>query len=338
MNPLQLINEIRRRRERDDTASALNVCWLALSGDRDQFAEALLGTREDSPIVPWILRVSGLFRDTNEVMNDIAHVLRESRARLSGGVDVIVLSRTELELISTSSPILLPEWFPVTPGRTVTAQVHDLTWGVNVSMADEILELDDLRGILHSLDVALIARWRQCHGADHRRSQAIWDQIRRNSDQDIVSAMDDIQATLSNVQNSSNYRPSTRQNRTLIERLWFLANKTSPDKLPRRANALAVALCAEELLFPSDGQPLQSLLAVLARPGNPISDPGALWCYQLIVTLRNACQMVTAAAHADEYPPYPRALLKTVSLDLRLFLHAATGALYIANGSSGRTP
>ena len=341
MNPLQLVDEIRRRRERDEDAKPLSVWWVALSGDRDQFAEALLDSRSTSPIIPWILRTPGLFRDPNAVMNDISYVLGETQhnmvdvaesARRNGGIDVIVLSRTELELISTSSPILLPEWFPVTPGRTVTAQVHDLTWDVNVSMADEILELDDLRGILHNLDMALADRWRQCHEADHRRSQAIWAQIRRDSEQDIISVIDDIQSALSSIRNTSNYRPSTKQNKTMIERLWFLSNTTSPDKLHGKAKALAQALCAEELRLSDHSQPL---LAVLGRPGNPIPDASVLWCYQLIVTLRNACQMVTTAAHADEYPPFPRALLKTVSLDLRRPLRAAIHALRLATGSSG---
>ncbi len=343
MNPLQLVDEIRRR-GRDTAARPLNVWWVALSGDRDQFAKALLESRGTSAIIPWILRVPGRFREPNAVMYDIAHVLGETRraiidmeeaVRRNQGVDVIVLSRTELELIVTSSPILLPQWFPITPGHTVTAQVHDLTWDVNVSMADEILELDDLRGILHSLDVALAARWRQCHEADHRRSQAIWAHIRRDSEQGVVSALDNMQAALSSVRNTSNYRPSTKQNRTMIERLWFLANKTSPDKLPGRARALASALCAEELEVLSGNQPL---LAVLGRPSNPILDASALWCFQLIVTLKNACQMVTAAAHADEYPVFPHALLRAVSLDLRRFLHAASGALRLASGSSGTVP
>ena len=70
-----------------------------------------------------------------------------------------------------------------------------------------------------------------------------------------------------------------------------------------------------------------SLAAVLNRPSSPIGEARVRWAFALIVTLRSACQLVTAAAHDDSYPRFPTALLRSTSLDLRRFLDAAVAKL-----------
>ena len=71
------------------------------------------------------------------------------------------------------------------------------------------------------------------------------------------------------------------------------------------------------------GSDSASLIGVLNRPSSPIEDIGTRWSFHLIVTLRSACQLVSAAAHADEYPLFPDVLLRVTSLDLRRFLDDA---------------
>lgn len=51
------------------------------------------------------------------------------------------------------------------------------------------------------------------------------------------------------------------------------------------------------------------------------------WAFELIVTVRGACQLVTAAAHADEYPRFGAQLLQSTSHDLRSFLDGAVKKL-----------
>lgn len=333
MNPQQLVDEIRYRRNYHRVEEGLLVYWVTLSGDRDEFAASLGNLRGTFPLVPTILRSSGMFRDSNALMNDVATVLEEAQdeilrlaraIRQHNAAEIVILSRTELRLVSTSSPIVLPEWYPITPGHTITARIQDLTWDINVSMADEVAMVADLQRLLYETDRALEARLRQCHSADHRHSHALWDSLRRDSGQSIHAAMDEARATLRTIRNPANYRPSAGRNKTMIERIWFMANATPPDKMAKRAKALARALCTDEMQLDNHRQ---SIIAVLNRPTNPISDLGTLWCFQLIGTLRSACQFVTAAAHADEYPTFPDTLLRAASLDIRRFLDNATAIL-----------
>ena len=341
VNPEQLIKEVRHRRDCHPFEEALGVYWVTLSGDRDDFATSLRRLRGTFPLVPTILRSSGRFRDSNALMNDVAVVLEETQDEILGlakairqynGAEIVILSRTELRLISTSSPIVLPDWYPITPGHTVTARIQDLTWDINVSMADEVAMLADLQRLLYEIDRALEARLRQCHKADHRYGQALWDSIRRDTGQSFYAAMDEALETLGTIENPANFRPSAKRNKTVIERLWLMANGTPPDKMAKRAKALARAVRTDEIQLSNHRQ---SLLAVLNRPTNPINDLGTLWCFQLIGTLRSACQFVTAAAHADEYPSFPDTLLKAASLDIRRFLDSATAILRQAGPEVG---
>ena len=62
---------------------------------------------------------------------------------------------------------------------------------------------------------------------------------------------------------------------------------------------------------------LESIFAVLHRPTTPIGDPAVRWALDVIVTVLAACQLTTAAAHADEYSRYPVRLVGSLSRDLR---------------------
>lgn len=332
MIPEQVVEEIRRRRERGRGVAALSVYWATLTGDRDEFRSELQQVRGESPIVPWILREPGRFHDPNAVMNDVMFVLSDLQQEIMevaeyagrrGGVDVVVLARNELRLAVTSSPIQLPGWFPVMPDQTVTARIDDLTWSVNVAMSDEVVALGELQRILYELDTLLVARIRNVLERDHNHVQALWARIRIKEEKP-RAGLDGIGKFLGEVRNSADFRPSTARNPRMVGRLWSQVNRSSPDELPGLSKALASALQVGDLDL-SDGR--ASLEGVLNRPSNQIRDSGARWCFHLLVTLRSACQIVTAAAHADEYPLFPGALLRSVSLDLRQFLNEAIQVL-----------
>ena len=329
MNPEQLVEEIRHRWEYARHVPELSVFWVTLSEDRDEFAEALRQARGDWPLVPVILRTPGLFRDPNAVMNDVTSLLLDAKheivgmadcARRCNGVGLVVLSRSELRLAVTSSPLRLPDWFPVMTGKEVAARIDDLTWSVHVRLSDRVVEGNDLQRILYELDKTLLAKVQETLKTDPGHVQALGDRIRRQDESDPGHALQKIDQTLSRITNPADFRPSASRNPTMVGRLWYEANRNSPDKLPRVAKALARALRTEQLDLRSD---MVTLTATLNRPTNPIEDPGIRWSFHLIVTLRSACQLVTAAAHADQYPRFPNVLLRATSRDLRQFLDEA---------------
>ena len=128
------------------------------------------------------------------------------------------------------------------------------------------------------------------------------------------------------VSNPTTYRPSTAHGRsTLVDLLWAHANSKAPDAVQGTAKALAGGLQIEDVDVDRDDA---SLMTVLNRPSNwNQMDARVQWAFCLMVTVRGACQLVTAAAHADEYPRFGAQLLQSTSHDLRSFLDDAVAKL-----------
>ena len=313
----------------------LRVFWVKVPRDRDGFRRKIAQLRARSPIVPWVLRKAAL-RHADSVMSDILDILNDARedilavesaATEAGGVDLLLLGRADLELADTSSPILLPDWFPVAPGQTPEVHIEDLTWSARVSLSDPKLALDDLRRLLHELDETLTRSLLASRAADHRLTNSLWDQIGPRSS-GIEDTLGEAQGRLDAVIPTA-YRPSTRHGKpTVVGLLWGHANGTPPDTVSKTAKALVEALRIEAAEVGRDA----SLAAVLNRPSNPL-DERVQWAFSLIVTVRCACQLVTAAAHADEYPRFGAELLQATSHDLRSFLDDAVARLRIAEGA-----
>ena len=327
LEPNQIVDEVRQRLH---LVQPLNVFWVTVSADRDDLVRKLKKVQNEIPIVPWILRSSG-FSDPNSVMNDVIDILNQAREDIEvitqtatrwNCIALILLSRRELKLAVASSPILLPDWFPLAPGQTITARIDELTWSVSVPISDKVSGLDDLRRLLYEIDDALIQRLEVSLIVDHKNVQSLWSQICREDDGKIVIELHKAKSELHKIQNPTGYRPST-MSPTVVGRIWYKVNRTTPDQLLKIARSLAQALDLENGTDYDD----VPLISVLNRPSNPIVNSYERWSFGLIMALRGACQLVTAAAHADEYGRYPVYLLRSVSLDFRRFLDTAVAAL-----------
>ena len=309
----------------------LRVFWVSVADGREEFAAELRESLDGHAVVPVVLR-GQVFLDPDSVMGDVADILKGNREEIhrarsvairQGGVDLVLLSRRELRLANTSSPIVLPEWFPVDGGRMVTVTLYDLTWNATVPLNHESSQLGDLHRLLHELEGVLVARLEKALKRDKRLVQAFWDltSVDGNSPGSMSDELGRIGAALEMTQNPESYRPSTRYAESIVGRIWAHTNRTTPDRLERTAKALATALEQDA------GSEEMSLAAVLSRPTKPIGDMGVRWSLGLAVTVRAGCQLVTAAAHASEYPAVSATLLKSTSLDICEFLNAAVAKL-----------
>ncbi len=314
----------------------LRVLWVRVPGDRDDYKRDLTRLRGQSPFVPWVLR-RAVLQNPNSVMNDVSEILNDAREEIeavrdaavkAGGVDLVLLGRDDLKLADTSSPILLPDWFPAAPGQTPPVRIEDITWSARVPFSDPTVALDDLRRILHDVDDALTNRLQASLETDRRIADALWNHIGRK-DESIDDALERMKTYLHKVSNPAAYRPSRAPGRsTMVSLLWAHANSKAPDAVRKTAKALADGLRIEDDDVDRDDA---SLVAVLNRPSSRM-DARVQWAFGLIVTVRGACQLVTAAAHADEYPPFGAQLLQSTSLDLRSFLNGAAVRLRAPEG------
>lgn len=334
MKPRHVVDEVRRRSR--NRLGTLHFYWIAAPGDRDEFSQGLRGEGVDLPLCPIVVRIGG-FVDPNAVAVDLLRVLESARSELehpdfaermrtANCLDIVLIARRELELESSSSPIVLPSWFPISPSTSVTAMITDLTWSTHVSLSAEELHVGELGNLLFELDRELVRSLRAAHQRDHRLVNSLHDALtaRRDAAISFSDLLSGAEAALDRVTNPRDYRPSTVRTPTLVGRLWRVANTTPADGLGRVARSLVTAL---DLQPPGVSDLQESIIAVLGRPSSPMADPLHRWGFDLIVTIRAACQLITAAAHADEYAEYPMPLVRSISRDVRVSLDESVRTL-----------
>ncbi len=164
MRPRHVLAEVAKRS--DTRRGELCFYWVASGGDRDEFAQGLLELSADLPLCPVVVRIGGVV-DPNAVAHDLLRVLESAktqlvrpdfaeRIRAEGWLDVVLIARRELELDSTSSPVVLPDWFPVRASTSVTATIDDLTWSTRVALSAGEVQVADLRRLVFELDRTLV--------------------------------------------------------------------------------------------------------------------------------------------------------------------------------------
>ena len=273
------------------------------------------------------------FTHPDTVMDDLAKTLEEIKSQVlaseskvrvekAGSLDVVVVSRKSFELAVNTSPLQLPEWFPVSPEQVVNASVTDLTLRVAVPLSQ--VDTGELCRLLYELDRGLLRRIKAGLDADPKLVNRFLTECRDRT-RGVASYQEvlvDVERKLYDVRNPRDYRPSRAGSCTLMGHIWHLANTKSANDLVKIAKSLA---CAAGMGAASVDDFPEALLTVLGRPR--IRHADSRWAYNVIMSTQGACQLITAAAHADRYGRYPAWLLRSLSLDLRRSLDDAVRLL-----------
>lgn len=337
IEPADVVEGVRARRSRSD--EPVRVYWVTVTPEtkpsgRGEFVAAMKGLTSSEAV--WAVALQPKhFTDPDLVTDDLDTMLADikddiltfplkERIERIGSLDVVVVSRSSFKLAMTSSPLQLPDWFPVSPGRVVKVSVTDLTLGVTVPLSK--LDTGEICRLLFDLDQAVSRRIRAGLEKDPQLVNSFLDRLwdaDKNAPryEDRLIAVED---KLKAVKNPRDFRPSTSRNPTFTGQIWRMANAKSADGLVKFAASLSRAAQVES----GDLDDFQeALLAVLARPSQGLPDMDARWAFNVIMSVQGACRLVTAAAHADDYGEYPAWLLRSLSLDLRKSLAAAVELL-----------
>lgn len=275
------------------------------------------------------------FTHPDTIMNDLADTLEEVKDEIFasplrglveavGSLDVVLVSRMSFELAVTTSPLYLPEWFPVSPGRLVDASVTDLTFRVAVPLSQ--VSTGELCRLLFELDGALLKRIRAGMDASPRSTEEFLDECcgTTKGTESYRQLLIDIEEKLDLIKNPADYRPSTTSP-TLVNQIWRMASTRSANDLVKVAESLARA-APMVVANPDDSR--EALLTVLVGPSSQrFRSRESRRAYNVIMSVQAACRLITAAAHADEYGRYPAWLLRSLSLDLRRSLDDAVLSL-----------
>lgn len=322
MPPDRLLEVISRRRS-EVSHRDIVAYWYRVLADRREYAAALAQLTAGKPLVAMVVR--GGFANYNSVTNDLLQLIVDHRKSfepptfpeppVERPVTLVLLSKTAFELPETDSPAAMPEWFPVRGGEIVKIKIEDLCWRTLVPLDAEEVRCDELCERIFAVEKALVRRWRASRCCVPAAGNDFFARICPTppppTADDLLTRAEAYHATLK-VQ--SGFRPSARQDTpSLVGHIFRLAGRTSRDDLLSRAREMAGALA----LPPDRPPPGDSLVTVLNRSTNAVSEQPSRFARNLILTVYAASQLVNAKAHKDNVPEFPLLLLQGLSLDLR---------------------
>lgn len=306
----------------------LCVLWIQHS-EKDILAQRI--QKMESPVVAMPLRAA-LFLHPDTVANDVASLLesakaailvKESQIRLAGKVCVVVVSHAPFSLPGLSSPIRLPDWFPVAAGTHAAARVEDISGTVDAPLNSTYAQIGILQSGLFALETALAGRI-GATAHDRRKCDSLSAQLRNLSlSDDLTDLVKKSTSMTASVSSAESFRPSLKSRESFVCLLWGAAGRLTPEGSSAFAGALASALDLQDgrISFRNEG-----LLAVLGRPSSP-EVASVKFCRGLLATIRASAQWTTASAHADAYRPFPVRLQTALSSDLIQSIRESTQVL-----------
>jgi hypothetical protein len=308
----------------EDAGTAMSAYWFAVDGswEREEYARALAAELAGLPIVPLIIR-DERFDNPNAIMVELIHILNRNRQRCLDVLDVegagddrfaiVLLARTELGVTQSSSPVVLPDWVPRVGGRSVFCYIHDMSWRIEVPLNADGIGLPELHRRLYTLEQALLRQLLRVKAYLPDRQRDLFDAVGRRRDAGWTGLLSAASAALDAENHPEAYRPSARDGRSLVSRLWEVASNRSKDDVIACARALAAALA-----LPAEAAAnwCPSMTTVVSGRVAVADDAGARFALDVMTTVAGACHLITSAAHAGEHKHYPEALLRLLIHDM----------------------
>ncbi|MFJ4135650.1 hypothetical protein [Pseudomonas cyclaminis] len=319
MDIKQLINNIPWK-----DGAAIRILWLNANGkSRSELAETIMH-RQGHIILPIILR-SNLFLTSNALMADLATLIsgNEKEFKALKGVEfthisVVIISNESLLIPQASSPVYLPEWFPILGGKEIFVRIADVFDTAELApLNSEGARIEKIASLLFEAEILIVNRLKHQIAYQEGKVRGLIDSLRsddENTGGSTTSHIQKYEAHLAGVSVARAYRPAAKSKASILSKLIYQVIKNSPDATAAFSKKLASALSITEM------QKLKpSLFSVMLRPSIALTATEAN-CHAGILAFYQAYQLMNAAAHASEYPSYPASLVLANAKDLVRFL------------------
>jgi hypothetical protein len=305
-----------------EEGASIRVLWLKADGvSRTQLAEEIKSDEEHA-ILPVILR-SALFISSNALMADLAKLISQHEDAFQAlkeiqftKLTIVIVSNDRLSLPQASSPVCLPQWFPILGGREVIVRISDVFDTAELEpLNGESSRIEQLASSLFDIESALVSRLEAMVKLDDRAIRSLIDTLNKDEPAaSVPTALAMYKLHLSDVKVPRAYRPGAKSKKSLLSKLIYQVIKSSPDGAAAFSKKLACALGYSQSI-----QIKPSLFAVMLRPSVSLT-VAETNCHFGILAFYQAYQLMNAAAHAGEYPSYPASLVLANAKDLARFL------------------
>lgn len=307
-----------------EDGATIRILWLNANGKpRSELAESIKQL-QDHIIFPIILR-SNLFLTSNALMADLATLISGNEQEFKAlksvnftSLTVVIISNEPLSIPQASSPVYLPEWFPILGGKEIFVKISDVFETAELApLNSEGARIEQLASLLFDTETLLVNRLKYQITHQEGKVRGLIDSLRSDGEPQggpTVSYIQKYENHLASVSVARAYRPGAKSKASLLSKLIYQVIKNSPDATAAFSKKLASALSLSEM------QRLKpSLFSVMLRPSIALTVAEEN-CHAGILAFYQAYQLMNAAAHASEYPSYPAALVLANAKDLARFL------------------
>jgi hypothetical protein len=296
-------------------AEEIEAFWVECRGSRQKLQSELEVLFEGLPILVAIV-AGGRFFDPDGIVDDLSLTItenidwftqprRESIIR-DQKFSIVLVSKTQLGVPQLSSPVSLPDWFPLWPSKLLTANIKSANPVITLSLASADIPEVEINNALFMLEEALT---RRLTIVLHSAAAAT------NALQTAIAASTQAPATVAGLvasskaaiqsRTSGEFRPGGAANSEFVvsqlARLWRdCAPRDRYMLASHTADALGLnAVSIVDVQF--------SLTSLLTRGKEKLSTTPAqiTFCRNLLSTVSDIVQFINGRHHADEFPEFP---------------------------------
>ena len=302
----------------------IRILWLKADGKPRSVLADEIRTLEEQAILPIVLR-SNLFLTSNALMADLATLISSNEQEFRGirslspsHLTVVIISNDPLCIPQASSPVYLPDWFPILGGKEIFVRIEDVFDTAQLApLNSEDARIDLIASLLFETESIIVRRLRYLLETKEGKVRALIDSLGAAGESNggsTDSHLAKYETHLEGVLAPRAYRPGAKSRSSLLSKLIYQALSNSPDSVASFSKKLAAALDIKTMpkLKPS-------LFAVMLRPSLALTDAEANSHFAILAFFQ-AYQLMNAAAHAGEYPSYPASLVLSNAKDLVRFL------------------
>lgn len=315
----------------------IEAFWIESSTSRNELVSALGALTEGRPILVAIV-AKGRFTDPNGVVDDLNVTILENEEWFTPPrrelilrdekFSIVLVSKRPLGVPQLSSPVELPDWFPLWPSRLLTANIKSVSASITLSLASQDISEIAINTGMYELEKALNARLDSVMQVSVTAVNGLQVAIANHKDapSSIAGLVASSKAAVQ-VRTGGEFRPGGGLGSDFIvsqlARLWR-------DCPPKDRESLAIFAAQALGLDGVTVIDLQfSLMSLLTRGRENLVDTptGVTFCRNLMGIVSDAVQFINARHHADEFPEFPAILTVGFANELAISCHKAAQAI-----------
>ena len=324
LSPQTIANSIIRFHQ--EQTEDVEAFWIESSTSRSELVSELTSLTDGFPILVAVV-TKGRFTDPDGVFDDLNATILENEEWFTSNrrelivrdekFTIVLVSKRALGVPQLSSPVELPDWFPLWPSRLLTANIKNANSGITLSLASPDISEIAINTAMYELEKALSERLESVMKASPAAVSNLEVAIANHKDApaSIASLVATSKAAMPS-RSAGEFRPGGGLGSDFVvsqlARLWR-------DCPPKDREALAASAAQALGLDTTTAVDLQfSLMSLLSRGRENLADTptGIIFCRNLMGLVSDAVQLINARHHADEFPEFPATL--TISFATQL--------------------